>query len=156
MHHDCLLDELQPFPSSSPPSTSHMMGAASQRSYHLSMKSHAHRSSRSRSSRIAQSLSRSSTSAPQRPAAQTPASTAAVDLLTKHLAPLPRFNPFARRRRSESLSAIVSKENTRQPGNVKEDLASPAPKVCRRMSTWSCLRTACRAEGWTSAYRVAI
>ncbi|KAI0347754.1 hypothetical protein BDW22DRAFT_16830 [Trametopsis cervina] len=126
----------QAFPSASPPATPRL-GSSTSRSARTSIRSHAPRPSRSKSSKWAESLIRSSSNHSNKPAV--PISSAiTADLLTSHLAPLPRFDPYEKRRRSESLSAIVRKDISMD----KENQQSHTPSKVRRMSTWSCLRAA--------------
>ncbi|KAI0094321.1 hypothetical protein BDY19DRAFT_14065 [Irpex rosettiformis] len=134
---------MQPFPSSSPLATPRL-GPSKSRSPHPSIKSQAPRPSRSKSSRLAESLTRSS-SKTSKSTAQI-SSTMTADLLTKHLAPLPRFDPFEKRRRSESLSAIVRRDAGKGGENQKGDGPASAA-ACRKMSSWSCLRAARKSDG---------
>ncbi|KAI0752207.1 hypothetical protein BC629DRAFT_1555966 [Irpex lacteus] len=140
------LDEsgLQPFPSSSPLGTPRL-GPSNPRSHHSSTKSQIARPSRSKSSRLAESLTRSS-SKTGKPAVLISSSVTA-DLLTKHLAPLPRFDPFEKRRRSESLSAIVRKDARCDKEDQKGGGGPASAAACRKMSSWSCLRAARKSDG---------
>ncbi|KAI0697561.1 hypothetical protein BC835DRAFT_753967 [Cytidiella melzeri] len=137
----CVLAGVRPFPSSLPLATPRL-GPSTSRSKHSSIKSYALRPSRSKSSRWAESLTRSPSKS-SKPAVPI-SSLLAADLLTSHLAPLPRFDPFEKRRRSESLSAIVRKDSAR--GYEMEDGLAPS-KACRRMSSWTCLRAARKSDG---------